>query len=351
MSLQASNLIMPSMQVNHSQKMSEKPLTPWVIAEEGGKIITAHCDCMAGLGESCTHVASLLFAIESGVCIRDSMTVTQKKAYWVMPTGVKEVPYAPVKDIAFRGKKRSASMIESLQYSTSCASQTSALPAGPSPSPSTTPIPPVCSAKAPDQDEFKNFLDALASCSSKPAILSLVEPHCSSYIPKSLDGSLPPCLTELFKPEYAYLNYAELLNLASDHIITITEDEARHVEVQTRSQSSSRLWFQVRTGRITASRFKSSCCTNPAQPSISLILAICHPEMAKFRSVATSWGCQHEKKALSKYESVSSRTHHDFKVTDCGFFISTTFPFMGASPDSLVECTCCDAGICEIKVL
>ena len=23
----------------------------------------SHCDCMAGLGESCTHVASLLFAI------------------------------------------------------------------------------------------------------------------------------------------------------------------------------------------------------------------------------------------------------------------------------------------------
>ena len=66
-----------------------KSLTPWVVAEESGKGIAVHCDCMAGLGESCTHVASLLFAIKSGVCIRDSMTVTQKKAYWVIPTGVK----------------------------------------------------------------------------------------------------------------------------------------------------------------------------------------------------------------------------------------------------------------------
>ena len=46
----------------------------------GWKIFgTAHCDCMAEMGESCTHVASLLFAIESGVCIRNSMTVTQKR--------------------------------------------------------------------------------------------------------------------------------------------------------------------------------------------------------------------------------------------------------------------------------
>ena len=81
------------MQVNHSQKMREKLLTIWVIAEESGKVIAVHCDCKTRLGESCAHVASLLFAVESGVHIRDSMTVTQKKAYCVIPTGVKEVPY------------------------------------------------------------------------------------------------------------------------------------------------------------------------------------------------------------------------------------------------------------------
>ena len=80
-------------------------------------------------------------------------------------------------------------------------------------------------------------------------------------------------------------------------------------------------------------------------------MAICHPELTKFRSVATSWGCEHEKMAISRYKSVSLKTHNDFKVTESGFFINTTFPFMGASPDGLVECTCFDAGICEIKVL
>ncbi len=56
------------------------PLTPWVIAEESGKIVAGHCDCMAGLGETCSHVASPLFAIESGVRIRDSMTVTPEES-------------------------------------------------------------------------------------------------------------------------------------------------------------------------------------------------------------------------------------------------------------------------------
>ena len=99
-----------------------------------------------GLGEYCTHVVSLLFAIEGGIHIRDSLTVTQKKgvlgyAHWCKRG-------APVKDISFCEKKQSASMMESLQYS-KCASHTmSALPehfTSPGMSASTTPNPSVCS--------------------------------------------------------------------------------------------------------------------------------------------------------------------------------------------------------------
>ena len=81
--------------------MSEKPLTPWVVCEKSGKVLYAHCDCMAGLGESCSHVASLLWAIEAGCKRWDSLTVTEKKAYWVLPSAVKSVPYSRVKDIQF----------------------------------------------------------------------------------------------------------------------------------------------------------------------------------------------------------------------------------------------------------
>ena len=59
---------------------------------------------MAGLGETCSHVASLLWAIEAGVHLRDSMTVTLKKAYWVLPFSLKDMPYAPLASICFQGK-------------------------------------------------------------------------------------------------------------------------------------------------------------------------------------------------------------------------------------------------------
>ena len=61
---------------------------------------------MAGLGETCTHVASLLWAAAAGVERRESLTVTQKSAYWVIPPAIKTVPYVPLSEISFDGKKR-----------------------------------------------------------------------------------------------------------------------------------------------------------------------------------------------------------------------------------------------------
>ena len=45
------------------------------------------------------------------------------------------------------------------------------------------------------------------------------------------------------------------------------------------------------------------------------------------------------------------KVHHNIKVTECGFFISSLFPFWGSSPDDLVYCTCCGEGIGEIKIV
>ena len=46
----------------------------------------------AGMGETCSHIASLLWVISFGVEKRDSLTVTQKSAYWVLLPSIKSVP-------------------------------------------------------------------------------------------------------------------------------------------------------------------------------------------------------------------------------------------------------------------
>ena len=80
-----------SLQMYHSQRLNETPPTPWIICESGGKVFSAHCNCMAGLGESCSHAGAVLFAVEAATRIRDSKTVTQEKAYWLLPAAHREI--------------------------------------------------------------------------------------------------------------------------------------------------------------------------------------------------------------------------------------------------------------------
>ena len=65
---------------------------------------------MAGLGESCTYVAAVLFYIEYAISLQENKTVTKEKAYWMTPN-VREVGYKELKYIDFtlpRSLKRKA---------------------------------------------------------------------------------------------------------------------------------------------------------------------------------------------------------------------------------------------------
>ena len=42
-------------------------------------------------------------------------------------------------------------------------------------------------------------------------------------------------------------------------------------------------------------------------------------------------------------------THTNLVLEESGLCISTQYPFLGASPDSLVICDCCDKGCVEVK--
>ncbi|XP_046553591.1 uncharacterized protein LOC124263024 [Haliotis rubra] len=77
--------------VMHSQRLNEAPLQPWFITDDAGTVLSAHCNCMAGLGESCSHVASMMFAVEAIVRLRETATVTQQPAYWKLPASLKRL--------------------------------------------------------------------------------------------------------------------------------------------------------------------------------------------------------------------------------------------------------------------
>ena len=53
-------------EVKPSQRLNENPHLPWVsINLRRTSVETAHFTCMAGLGESCSHIVALLFKLEA----------------------------------------------------------------------------------------------------------------------------------------------------------------------------------------------------------------------------------------------------------------------------------------------
>ena len=97
--------------VKHSQKLTATPLHPWIAAERNGIIICAHCTCMAGLGEACSHISALLFSTEANTQTRKNTSCTSTSCTWLVPI-LKKVEYAPICDIDFTTPQKRRKTIE-----------------------------------------------------------------------------------------------------------------------------------------------------------------------------------------------------------------------------------------------
>ncbi|CAM1298095.1 Uncharacterised protein g2024 [Pycnogonum litorale] len=107
----ANNVYVVIAKVSHSQRLSDKPLRPWVCDTgyicDAGEVWFAHCTCMAGLDEVCSHVAATCFGVETAVKSLTSTACTSKPCAWLQPNSV-GVEYAEARKIDFTSvpKKR-----------------------------------------------------------------------------------------------------------------------------------------------------------------------------------------------------------------------------------------------------
>ena len=316
----------------HSQRMNDTPLRPWLIAEKGGKIISAHCDCMAGLGEACTHIAATLFWVDATVRIRETKTVTQEKAYWMLPTGVKKIAYSQLSDIDFTSAKSKKVLLDKHINNEKVKT-----------------VQRNVTVSTPTPDELDSFFKELSMAGSKPAILSLIPQYSDQYIPAPLSKQFPAVLTDLCNHDSFNLEFDDLKHKCDNIKVTVNEEEAQNVFEATKLQSKSKMWFRFRAGRITASKMKEVCRTNLAKPSESLIKSVCYPGENKFTNAATQWGCDHEKSAINEYLKTMSEAHDNIQVNESGLILNPAHPHLGASPDGLVVCDCCGEGCIEVK--
>jgi hypothetical protein len=229
--------------VKHSQALSDTALKPWVVVNLDGSVDYGHCNCKAGQGESCSHVAALLFALEATVQFRKNIACTSLPCAWKMPVFLDRVSYYEGKDIDFtapstKRKQQCQALCDTpttpntsttdLNQATSTPSTSTpstSTPSTPTPSTPTTPST-MRSTKVPrppTEEEKSTFYSKLNNSKVKSAILSIVPEHSTSYIPKATQMDLPTPLDSLFDKDATDNNNMEcVLEKCKDIFATMT---------------------------------------------------------------------------------------------------------------------------------
>ena len=165
------------------------------------------------------------------------------------------------------------------------------------------------------------------------------------------EPKLPVSLTSLYNQKYSSCTTSQIVRLSRMKVVEITcsEQEAEFLEQSTKNQCSSTLWYDHRIGCITASFMGAiSKCTETTYPT-SLVKSIMQYNIPSMHLPALKWGRLNEEKARQQYQALMSTKHTNFSVKQCGLHINPQYPFLGATPDGTISCSCCGNGLLEIK--
>ena len=117
--------------------------------------------------------------------------------------------------------------------------------------------------------------------------------------------------------------------------LQVTEDEVNTIELQTRKQSHCSEWFHHRKYRITASKaYRCASLKESTSPTKALEEVLCYKKV--YSTKAMKDGLNQEPVIVNEYTKEKENNGVSVVVKDCGFFVSSAYGFLGASPDGLI---------------
>lgn len=164
-------------------------------------------------------------------------------------------------------------------------------------------------------------------------------------------NSLPEPLTFIYEPTAINKTDAEVKNIAVKNYEIYTkscfQNQYDNLKKVTALQSISSKWMLHRAGRITASISKSAFTCDLERTKTLVDTVMQYKDQVDV--VATRYGKRMETRARDVYTKKLEQIHTNFQVKTTGLHINTDFPYLGASPDGIVQCDCHGLGLVEIK--
>lgn len=165
-------------------------------------------------------------------------------------------------------------------------------------------------------------------------------------------NTLPELLTSFFDPSTINNTHAEVTELGeklyNEYLKNCTQLQFDNLTKTTTQQSLNHKWMLHRAGRITASNCKCAFAMDVKSPALSTIKQImqygCHID-----TPATKYGKEMETTARDSYFNENTSKHDNLTITSTGLHINQKYPFLGASPDGILNCSCHGKGLLEIK--
>ncbi|KAK6186542.1 hypothetical protein SNE40_008562 [Patella caerulea] len=311
-----------------TQTVTQKPdYSVWIcMAKVTGHVHAAGCDCSAGEGESCNHIAAFLHGLVD-ISDKKADASTSKECKWNQPRKRKLSPQRS-QNITFKKHKwtdnKTVEKVDEKYKLENVAKK-----------------PPVTAIN------LGSFADKLRLCAPHAAWLLTQEDSVPRINPKVL---LPP----LHKIDF---NFADTCDLKSDKCVnffqsyyerlSLNQDACNKIEKMTRGQQNNKTWRVARHGRSTASNFGTVCKRRQTNEAISLIKNIL--DYCPFDNKIVKWGRDHESAARVKYFKSMKETYPNLIVQLCGLCVCEEYPHLGASPDGLVIIDSQVEGVIEIK--
>ena len=277
--------------------MNEPSLILWLILDEQS-IKSSHCNCMAGLGEVCSHVGSVLFLLDFYTRNAEK-TVTDSKVYWKLPskTGSKSddtgVSTLKIDNISFEPAKRT--------FSNDLSKRAEVVWPG------------FPARKVHCMEELIECLRELQEIHKKGVTFRVVRPFADEI---SRMRCRFPLFLDLYDPKIEDdITLESIIEKGKELNFKLTSEQIREIE---NNEQRSDEWFMYRTGRITSYTAKDVCCVRSYDSNISLIGKMCYPKESQFTSLAVRYGQEHEETAKQVYLQHAMKKHASFRIEDSG---------------------------------